>query len=416
MATGIGFLVVSLFGCGDEATTATAECPEQSCSEHGLCAVVDGTEALCICDSGYRVGDDILTCIKVTPGAECDGVDCDGHGECVVVDGAPPEPLCICEPGYQVRTGVSTQCQVASCTVQPCAEIVANETGLVAHLAVAGGTVYTTTTTGIRSAPFGEALQDRLEADSDIVGLVADDANVYYATVTEGVYQLTDEGTQSQHIFTASGLQGLAFDGASMFCGVQISVDGTSGGVPLYGHKLQCGTLEGETVRARSAASARSSAVLGRMEVVFTETEAIYSAGTTIRRAPRAEIDRALENSESIVTSSVLVASLAHYGEHAYWVDEVGADWSLKKVHLTTGAVTVMAEITSGQQLPTVGLFASDGYIYWANVTGVWRVPLVGGEPELRAGASRLTAITQSGSNLFYADQVTQEVLRIAMP
>lgn len=86
------------------------------CDSHGTCAVEGGTNAVCLCQAGYRA--EGTHCVAVVAGNECQGVTCSSHGNCVVVDGSPKTPLCLCATGY--HSAGATTC-VAD-PADPCAD------------------------------------------------------------------------------------------------------------------------------------------------------------------------------------------------------------------------------------------------------------------------------------------------------
>jgi hypothetical protein len=112
-----------------------APCLDQTCSGHGVCAVVGGDTAICICDAGYHETDGGLSCEADVVGDECNGVSCSGHGSCVVVQGNPNYPLCICDEGYHVVG--KTNCVADETSADPCAGITCSGHG---QCAVIGGT------------------------------------------------------------------------------------------------------------------------------------------------------------------------------------------------------------------------------------------------------------------------------------
>jgi hypothetical protein len=77
-------------------------CEGVTCSGHGVCAVVGGDTAVCICDGGYHAAGGGLDCEANVAGDECNGILCSGHGTCLVVQGDPDYPLCVCDDDYHV--------------------------------------------------------------------------------------------------------------------------------------------------------------------------------------------------------------------------------------------------------------------------------------------------------------------------
>ena len=73
---------------------AVDPCAGQTCGGRGTCAVLNGTNAVCVCGGGFFA--EGLECKAVVAGAECDGVTCNGLGVCLVVVGMPNTPKCDC--------------------------------------------------------------------------------------------------------------------------------------------------------------------------------------------------------------------------------------------------------------------------------------------------------------------------------
>lgn len=80
-------------------------CEGQRCADQGVCAVVNGSVPVCVCNAGFFA--DGLTCKPVVAGAECDGVTCDGRGVCEVLAGMPNRPRCACD-AQSVAAGPTT--------------------------------------------------------------------------------------------------------------------------------------------------------------------------------------------------------------------------------------------------------------------------------------------------------------------
>ncbi len=95
----------------DNCVLKSSLCPENSCSNHGICDVLN-KEPFCDCEAGFSANGD-LECL-----ASCEGIDCDGHGECVMLDNQ--FPTCDCEDGYERYE--STKCIISGCTETSCGE------------------------------------------------------------------------------------------------------------------------------------------------------------------------------------------------------------------------------------------------------------------------------------------------------
>ena len=74
-------------------------CAEITCDGNGVCAVVQGKTAVCLCRTGYH--SEGATCVEdEVPRSPCAGITCGGYGSCVVT--AANKALCICDQGYQL--------------------------------------------------------------------------------------------------------------------------------------------------------------------------------------------------------------------------------------------------------------------------------------------------------------------------
>ena len=84
-----GVFLASLWGaCGSQTSDNALEvCQDQSCSDHGSCAVKSDGQAICICDNGYHTKTDLLACEENVPGDECNGVECNIGGICAISGG-----------------------------------------------------------------------------------------------------------------------------------------------------------------------------------------------------------------------------------------------------------------------------------------------------------------------------------------
>jgi sugar lactone lactonase YvrE len=71
----------------------------------GVCAVVNGADAVCVCSGGFFA--EGLECKAIVAGAECEGVTCSGRGACVVLSGMPNTPRCDCNAD-SVSAGATT--------------------------------------------------------------------------------------------------------------------------------------------------------------------------------------------------------------------------------------------------------------------------------------------------------------------
>ena len=78
-------------------------CKDVICSNHGDCSIINNG-AICDCDIGYHAQD--LNCVKDSN--PCDGVSCSDHGICAIVNG--DEALCSCNPGYHPNPENALDC------------------------------------------------------------------------------------------------------------------------------------------------------------------------------------------------------------------------------------------------------------------------------------------------------------------
>lgn len=120
MKTMILMIMIMFFGCGDGTASKRNQiieedilCPEERCSNHGTCYVVDDQKE-CRCDSGYIPFN--LSC--VLENNPCLNVDCSVNGFCVVKDEVA---TCSCYSGYHaeglscVKDLVVDLCDAVSC-------------------------------------------------------------------------------------------------------------------------------------------------------------------------------------------------------------------------------------------------------------------------------------------------------------
>ena len=83
-------LAFLFWSCGDKGENP---CADVSCSDHGVCFTMTGSEPLCACFQGFVPHGS--ECVENTG---CAGVSCDGHGQCVEDGGAAVR--CECSAGY----------------------------------------------------------------------------------------------------------------------------------------------------------------------------------------------------------------------------------------------------------------------------------------------------------------------------
>lgn len=415
-------VVFSTIACSSDATMLDEEdpCDGVDCSGHGICALVGGNKAVCMCDSGYYASGDGLECLAVTPGDECKDVDCNEGGTCVVVSGDPDYPMCICGPGYHL-VGTTT-CEAVTCTTTPCAEPVAGLQGIAENLAVEDGIIYASYGTKIFSGSTGDVMTARYTAQNNIKGLIAVHGTLYFSTfqqlfeLSPGINTASEIRSPPPNNAPIKGLRRLSFDGENLVCGSQANNDGYGTEGLSYGGTLVCFTLDGEVYKGRMSMSGFNEPVAMRFGVTFTQNYVYYSRGLAILRVPKDDIEQSWDYDSHNMVRGIMAGDLAALGDYVYWVNEDPKDpdnWALKRVSELDKSVETVVSIPEEDQLPVISLIAHDGYIYWGVSNGIWRIPADGGVPEKRAGAMLLTAMAIDDGYIYYADQATQEILRL---
>ncbi|HSA23365.1 MAG TPA: metallophosphoesterase [Myxococcota bacterium] len=102
-------------------------CQDVACGGHGDCVLQAGA-ALCVCDIGYHA--DGLVCVENDPLDPCAAVDCSGHGQCRAEGGAAS---CACDAGYHaeglacLEDVVAEPCQGVTCSGHGRCEVVADQ-------------------------------------------------------------------------------------------------------------------------------------------------------------------------------------------------------------------------------------------------------------------------------------------------
>jgi len=97
------------------------KCEDVNCSGFGSCEILN-EEATCKCNTGYKNGDNKLTCIKSDVNDPCADITCGDNGECQTLDN---QATCNCITGYHA---VGLNC-VKNDVTDPCAEITCGDNG-----------------------------------------------------------------------------------------------------------------------------------------------------------------------------------------------------------------------------------------------------------------------------------------------
>ena len=424
-AAGVFAVLVFAPACSSDATMLDEEapCDGVDCSGHGQCVITSGGKAVCICDAGYYASGDGLTCLEVTPGEECNGVDCNEGGTCVVVKGDPDYPMCICGPGYHL-VGPTT-CEAVTCTTMPCAEPVAELHGIAERLAVEDGIIYASDGWKIYWGSTGDVMMtERYTANNAVTSLTVADGTIFFSTFSQlfelspGINTASDRRTPPPNNAPIARVKSLTFDGDNLVCGPAGGADGFGTEGLHYLISLRCVSLDGEFYRGNINMAGYNEPVAERLGVAFTNDYIYYSVGISILRVPRNDIETQWDQEQHRMVSGTMAGWLAALGDYIYWINEDPKNpdnWALKRVSETDKTVETVFAIPEEDRLPVVGLTAYDGYIYWGVANGIWRIPADGGVPKKRAGAHLLTAMAFEDEYIYYADQATQEILRLEM-